>query len=423
MGPISKPPAGFLTRIEGGGQPHRARGEAVGGGERALLYEGSTYGSTPTAPSPSPMPCGKRPASGHQFGSFDVIEAAEGNFIIDASVSGVSEDCTDYSASILWPPTPERWPPATTRCATPQISTSQERSLMLTIPEVYDLFDQIGCCSFATLDGRGGVDSRIAHFFACDEEGLYLRTMDVKPFYRQLVEGGKLSVCGEKTAAPCSWDDDQPHFQPGFMVRVSGDRACRGGDREAAANPQFNVAIYDINKSDPRARAAFRLGRLYDYDFNMVHRTTRSSASASPGACDFQAPGLSPMRASSAAVPPHKVSWPARPIPSANAATVRQLLPCLPYRRCHQQERFGIREAWEENQRAEKLQPPFRRITRLDPDVEHPPHGDIVSLMSRTLGAPSLPGELAREARRHRASTAHPHAAVRPRRDVHGCFG
>lgn len=53
---------------------------------------------------------------------------------------------------------------------------------MLTIPEVYDLFDQIGCCSFATLDGRGGVDSRIAHFFACDEEGLYLRTMDVKPF-------------------------------------------------------------------------------------------------------------------------------------------------------------------------------------------------------------------------------------------------
>lgn len=75
---------------------------------------------------------------------------------------------------------------------------------MLTIPEVYDLFGQIGCCSFTTLDGRGGVDSRIAHFFACDEEGLYLRTMDVKPFYRQLVEGGKLSVCGEKTAAPCT---------------------------------------------------------------------------------------------------------------------------------------------------------------------------------------------------------------------------
>ena len=31
-----------------------------------------------------------------QFGSFDVTEAAEGNFIIDAnSVSNVSEDCTE----------------------------------------------------------------------------------------------------------------------------------------------------------------------------------------------------------------------------------------------------------------------------------------------------------------------------------------
>lgn len=67
-----------------------------------------------------------------------------------------------------------------------------------TIEDVYNAFDQVGCCSFATLDGAGGVESRIAHFFAWDEEGLYLRTMDVKPFYRQLVEGGKLSVCGER---------------------------------------------------------------------------------------------------------------------------------------------------------------------------------------------------------------------------------
>lgn len=95
---------------------------------------------------------------------------------------------------------------------------------MLSIAEVYELFDKVGCCSFATLDGKGGVDSRIAHFFAHDENGLYLRTMTGKPFYRQMVEGGKLSVCGEVTAAPCEWDEDNmPHFQPGYMVRVSGD--------------------------------------------------------------------------------------------------------------------------------------------------------------------------------------------------------
>ena len=35
---------------------------------------------------------------------------------------------------------------------------------MLSIKEAYELFEEIGCCSFATLDGDGGVDSRIAHF-------------------------------------------------------------------------------------------------------------------------------------------------------------------------------------------------------------------------------------------------------------------
>lgn len=32
---------------------------------------------------------------------------------------------------------------------------------MLSIAEVYGLFDKVGCCSFATLDGKGGVDSRM----------------------------------------------------------------------------------------------------------------------------------------------------------------------------------------------------------------------------------------------------------------------
>lgn len=73
---------------------------------------------------------------------------------------------------------------------------------MLSTKDVYEKFDEIGCCSFATLDGNGGVDSRIAHFFAYDDEGLYLRTMTGKPFFRQMIEGGRLSVCGERTDAP-----------------------------------------------------------------------------------------------------------------------------------------------------------------------------------------------------------------------------
>lgn len=148
---------------------------------------------------------------------------------------------------------------------------------MLSIREVFDEFCKIGCCSFATLDGRGGVDSRIAHFFACDDEGLYLRTMTVKPFYRQLVEGGQLSVCGERTEGPCTWDEDHmPHFQPGTMVRVSGSVRLLSQDEvaaKAAENPEFHVATYDIAKY-PETRVLVlhsAWGEVYHYDFNLVH--------------------------------------------------------------------------------------------------------------------------------------------------------
>ena len=43
---------------------------------------------------------------------------------------------------------------------------------------------------------------------------------------------------------------------------------------KAAADPHFNVAVYDINKY-PETRVLVMYeghGELYDYDFNMVHR-------------------------------------------------------------------------------------------------------------------------------------------------------
>lgn len=149
---------------------------------------------------------------------------------------------------------------------------------MLSIKEVYDLFDEIGRCSFATLDGNGGVDSRIAHFFAYDDEGLYLRTMSGKPFYRQMIEGGKLSVCGEHTIAPVTWDEDRmPHFQPGFMLRVSGDVRLLSSEevaRHAETDPNFAVAVYDTNKYPETVVLVLHRawGELYDYDFNMINR-------------------------------------------------------------------------------------------------------------------------------------------------------
>lgn len=149
---------------------------------------------------------------------------------------------------------------------------------MLTIEEVYTLFEEIGCCSFATLDGAGGVDSRIAHFFAWSEEGLYLRTMTGKPFFRQMMEGGRLSVCGERTAAPCTWDEDNmPHFQPGWMLRVSGEVRVLSDEEtteRAASDPRFAVAVYDKEKYPETVVCVLHRawGELYDYDFNMVGR-------------------------------------------------------------------------------------------------------------------------------------------------------
>ena len=65
---------------------------------------------------------------------------------------------------------------------------------MLSIREIYEKFDEIGCCAFTTVDDAGAPVSRIAHFFAADDDGLYLRTMTVKPFYHQMKANGLLAV-------------------------------------------------------------------------------------------------------------------------------------------------------------------------------------------------------------------------------------
>ena len=170
---------------------------------------------------------------------------------------------------------------------------------MKTMQQIYELFEDAGCCSFATLDGAGGVDSRIAHFFAFDNEGLYLRTRRVKPFYRQL-KLGHLTVSGNKTAVPCVWDvDNMPHVQPGYMVRVTGtvrELTQEEVDEKVAANPLFNVAVHDIDAYPETA--VFVLdrfhGECYDYDFNMVHRDYKIYRERfSFGDDEFEEPGLS----------------------------------------------------------------------------------------------------------------------------------
>lgn len=150
---------------------------------------------------------------------------------------------------------------------------------MKTIEEIYQLFDQAGCCTFATPDGKGGIETRIAHFFAYDDDGLYFRTMTVKPFYKQLVSEKQVSACGEYPTTRVTHNDEGlPFFEPGYMIRITGDTRLLSMDEvheKAKGDENFNVAVFDINKY-PETRV-FVLhsarGEYYDYDYAKVNRS------------------------------------------------------------------------------------------------------------------------------------------------------
>lgn len=145
------------------------------------------------------------------------------------------------------------------------------------IKEIYEKFDKIGCASFSTINGSE-VESRIAHFFAYDEEGLYFRTMDTKPFYRQLKEGKTVSVCGMYPSAEVIHDEHNlPSFHPGYTMRVTGDvreLTMEEMKTKAAGDRNFNVAVYDVDKYPAtKIFVLFRArGECYDYDYAKERR-------------------------------------------------------------------------------------------------------------------------------------------------------
>lgn len=146
------------------------------------------------------------------------------------------------------------------------------------IAEIYAKFDQIGCLTFATID-NGYPQTRIAHLFAYDHEGLYFRTMITKPFYAQLKEIGKVSICGMYPKTSVSHDaQGMPYFAPGYTIRATGD--IREIDLEtlqmkAAAEEMFMLGVKDIQKYP--AMTTFCLyrawGEVYDFDFEMEKRS------------------------------------------------------------------------------------------------------------------------------------------------------
>ncbi|GIQ90374.1 hypothetical protein KIPB_013144, partial [Kipferlia bialata] len=60
----------------------------------------------------------------------------------------------------------------------------------------------------------------------CDEEGIYFRTMDCKPFHRQLKATGKVTICGIANQAKLGYDEEgSPIFPASYTLRIIGE--CR----------------------------------------------------------------------------------------------------------------------------------------------------------------------------------------------------
>jgi ferredoxin len=145
------------------------------------------------------------------------------------------------------------------------------------IKEIYEYCDKVGCLSFSTWNGREVV-SRIAGFFAFDDSGLYFLTMNVKPFYKQMIEYKTLSVCGMYPKTQVEIDENNlPFFIPGYTIRITGEvreLSLDEVEEKAKSNKDFNVAVHDIKKY-PATKILVLYngsGEVYDYDYGMRKR-------------------------------------------------------------------------------------------------------------------------------------------------------
>ena len=145
------------------------------------------------------------------------------------------------------------------------------------IKEIYEKFDAIGSLTFATVN-EGYPETRIAHFFAYDEEGLYFRVMFPKPFYKQLKEGSKVSVCGLYGSTEVSHDEKgMPEFEPGYSMRVTGD--IKEIPLDEIRGKSVNKELFDVGIKDVEKYPAMRIfvlyrgkGEVFDYDFETKFR-------------------------------------------------------------------------------------------------------------------------------------------------------
>jgi ferredoxin len=159
----------------------------------------------------------------------------------------------------------------------------------MTIREIYGYADRIGVLVFSTIHGEE-VHSRAAHFNGFDEDGIYFRTMTSKPFYRQLLETGRVTVCGcSDTSILGHEEDGTPLFPPVYSFRLLGEiRKVSPEDiiEKAKGNEALKTAANDMVKYPAMREGNFVIHRakveIFDTDFEMKgrdHKVLRTRAS------------------------------------------------------------------------------------------------------------------------------------------------
>lgn len=149
----------------------------------------------------------------------------------------------------------------------------------MTSKEIESAIAKIGSLSITTLDGDT-MHSRIISICGCNDDGIYFLTMDVKPFYRQLKNNPKISMCGIYPSGRKEGKnkDGQPYWPPGFFLRITGE-AGDVSTVDVKEKAEEGSEIHQYALKDGALYPAMKLfcmykgkGELFDYDFELETR-------------------------------------------------------------------------------------------------------------------------------------------------------
>lgn len=149
----------------------------------------------------------------------------------------------------------------------------------MNLNEIHKSIEKIGSFSITTLDGNT-MHSRIISVCGGDEDGIYFLTMDVKPFYRQLIANPQVALCGIYPSSRKSGKNEvgQPYFAPGFTLRITGE-AREVPQKEIEEKARTGSEVHQYAQEDASRYPSMKLfciykskGEIFDFDFEMEHR-------------------------------------------------------------------------------------------------------------------------------------------------------